>query len=294
MRIFASQAFPSGVDPETFQFMLRALKEAATPEMQEKLETVLFDNRDYLARVSVPTLVLHRRGDQLVPFAAGQYLARKLPNAQFVPLDGDCHLPNFGDVDSVLAPILKFLAEDDAQEHDASRSQETAQTVAALPSSSSPTSSTRPRSRSAWATPRSAPRSRALDDGVRAAIRDAGGTPVEGKVLGDGVMGVFTSAPQAIAAARRCVARVDGASCDLHLGLHAGDVIREDDNVYGGAVNIASRICGLCEPGEILVSGDGARAGAHVGWRDVRGSRRADAQGDRRSRAGVRGAPGSE
>ena len=127
MRIFASQAFPSGVDPETFQLMLRALKEAATPEMQEKLETVLFDNRDYLARVSVPTLVLHRRGDQVVPFAAGQYLARKLPNAQFVPLDGDCHLPNFGDVDSVLAPILKFLAEDDAQEHDASRSQETAQ-----------------------------------------------------------------------------------------------------------------------------------------------------------------------
>ena len=40
----------------------------------------------------------------------------------------------------------------------------------------------------------------------------------------------------------------------LHVGIHAGDVIREDDNVYGGAVNIAARICGLCAPGEILVS----------------------------------------
>jgi len=40
----------------------------------------------------------------------------------------------------------------------------------------------------------------------------------------------------------------------LHLGLHAGDVIREEGNVYGGAVNIASRISGLSTPGEVLVS----------------------------------------
>src|SRR5438093_6775854 len=37
----------------------------------------------------------------------------------------------------------------------------------------------------------------------------------------------------------------------LHLGLHAGDVIREDNDVYGGAVNIASRISGLSAPGEV-------------------------------------------
>jgi adenylate cyclase len=31
-------------------------------------------------------------------------------------------------------------------------------------------------------------------------------------------------------------------------------VIREESNVYGGAVNIAARICALCVPGEVLVS----------------------------------------
>ena len=36
--------------------------------------------------------------------------------------------------------------------------------------------------------------------------------------------------------------------------LHAGDVIREEGNVFGGAVNIAARICGLSAPGEVLVS----------------------------------------
>jgi class 3 adenylate cyclase len=93
-----------------------------------------------------------------------------------------------------------------------------------------------------------------LDASMRTGIRECGGQPVAGKVLGDGVMGVFTSARHAIAGAQRCLATADGTGLALHLGLHAGDVIREDDNVYGGAVNIASRICGLCEPGEILVS----------------------------------------
>ena len=37
-------------------------------------------------------------------------------------------------------------------------------------------------------------------------------------------------------------------------GCTLGDVIREEGNVFGGAVNIASRICGLSAPGEILVS----------------------------------------
>jgi class 3 adenylate cyclase len=101
--------------------------------------------------------------------------------------------------------------------------------------------------------------SRALDEGLRAAIRDAGGTAIDGKLLGDGVLATFPSAAQAIDAARRCHALSAASELRLHLGIHAGDVIREQDpggrgNVYGGAVNIASRICALSAPGEILVS----------------------------------------
>jgi len=113
--------------------------------------------------------------------------------------------------------------------------------------------------------------SRALDDAVRSAMRANGGTPVEGKVLGDGVMGVFTSAAQAIEAARACVTASAEVELPLHIGLHAGDVLREEGNVYGGAVNIASRVCGLCAPGEILVSQtvrDLARTSAGVTFED--------------------------
>ena len=97
-------------------------------------------------------------------------------------------------------------------------------------------------------------KARDLDAALRTVIRDHAGTPIERKLLGDGVLAVFTSARQAIEAALACATASNEGELPLHLGLHAGDVIREDNNVYGGAVNIASRISGLSAPGEVLVS----------------------------------------
>jgi class 3 adenylate cyclase len=96
--------------------------------------------------------------------------------------------------------------------------------------------------------------SRSLDAGLRGAIRECGGVTVEAKTLGDGVLATFGSAAQAIEGARRCLALSAASELGLHIGVHAGDVIREEGNVFGGAVNIAARICGLSAAGEILVS----------------------------------------
>jgi adenylate cyclase len=92
-----------------------------------------------------------------------------------------------------------------------------------------------------------------------------------GKLVGDGVLAVFRSARQAIEAALRCGRAGESVGLPLHLGVHAGDVIREENNVYGGAVNIAARISGLSAPGETLVSGtvrDLARTSAGVTFED--------------------------
>jgi class 3 adenylate cyclase len=127
-----------------------------------------------------------------------------------------------------------------------------AQCPPAPPSSSSLTSSTpRPSQRLGDAAFRA--KARELDSALRTAIGERGGSAIDGKLLGDGVLAVFTSARQAIEAALAC-ARAGDAALPLHLGLHAGDVIREEGNVYGGAVNIAARIAGLSGAGEVLVS----------------------------------------
>ncbi len=61
----------------------------------------------------------------------------------------------------------------------------------------------------------------------------------------------------------------------LHVGIHAGDVIREEGNIYGGAVNIAARVASEAAAGETLVSAtvrDLARTSAGVSFED-RGER---------------------
>ena len=47
---------------------------------------------DLLPQVKVPTLVLHRRDDVVVPFENGRLLAAKITGARFVPLEGRNHL----------------------------------------------------------------------------------------------------------------------------------------------------------------------------------------------------------
>jgi pimeloyl-ACP methyl ester carboxylesterase/DNA-binding CsgD family transcriptional regulator len=81
------------------------------------LELELFaDARPYLAGVTMPALVLHRRGDRAVPIARGRELAAALPNARFVALSGDSHLPHVDDQREVQRALAGFL--DDAKPFD--------------------------------------------------------------------------------------------------------------------------------------------------------------------------------
>jgi pimeloyl-ACP methyl ester carboxylesterase len=62
-----------------------------------------------LSRVQAPTLVLHRRDDQLVPVQLGRELASAIPGARFVELEGADNLVWAGDVDSVVDEAERFL-----------------------------------------------------------------------------------------------------------------------------------------------------------------------------------------
>ena len=97
-------------------------------------------------------------------------------------------------------------------------------------------------------------RSIELETRLRAAIRDNGGEPVEGRLLGDGVLAVFESAKDAILGSLDCAAAGQEMGLPLHVGIHAGDVIRDHRTIYGGAVCIAARVSEKCPPGEVLAS----------------------------------------
>jgi DNA-binding NarL/FixJ family response regulator len=65
-----------------------------------------------LPHVAVPALVLHRRGDRTVPIGRGRELASLLPNARFVPLAGDSHLPYLDDRRELMRALAGFLQGD--------------------------------------------------------------------------------------------------------------------------------------------------------------------------------------
>jgi class 3 adenylate cyclase len=94
----------------------------------------------------------------------------------------------------------------------------------------------------------------AFEQTVRRAVRECSGEDIVGVTLGDGVLAVFSSGTHAIECAIRAhqCARAEGFR--LHVGIHAGDVLRTEDAVHGGAVNIAARVCAAAPPGETLVS----------------------------------------
>jgi DNA-binding SARP family transcriptional activator/pimeloyl-ACP methyl ester carboxylesterase len=67
------------------------------------------DLREILPDVTVPTLVLHRRGDRAIGAGNATYLADHLPHAQLVLLPGDDTVLWAGDVDPIAAAIEAWL-----------------------------------------------------------------------------------------------------------------------------------------------------------------------------------------
>ncbi len=225
------------------------IRECVTPEAVQAgvAATVAFDVTALLSQVTTPTLVLHRRQ---VPFpiaSAARGLAAGISDARLALLEGESGAPYLGNTEMVLAAIDEFLGE--GEEAEAKAELPEGMAVILFADIANSTALTEQLGDAAFRN-----KARELDTSLRVIIGESGGTPVEGKVLGDGVLAVFTSARQAIDCALRCNANSEPLELQLHLGIHAGDVIREGDNVYGGAVNIAARIAGASAPGEVLVS----------------------------------------
>jgi DNA-binding CsgD family transcriptional regulator len=111
-RALADVFFPSGTDAETLVWFAHWQQASADAETAARLLTDFRpDLRPVLHCLTMPTLVLHRRRAVAVPFGAGQELASLIPDARFLPLDGDVHFPGYGDAESILQPVLEFLAE---------------------------------------------------------------------------------------------------------------------------------------------------------------------------------------
>ena len=75
------------------------------------------------------------------------------------------------------------------------------------------------------------------------------------KSMGDGWIVSFSSARDALQSAIQIQEGLIGNQIiALRIGIHIGDVVYEDEDIYGDGINIAARLEALAEPGEVLIS----------------------------------------
>ncbi|MCY1137128.1 alpha/beta fold hydrolase [Actinoplanes sp. Pm04-4] len=106
MRVMAPSA-----DEAMARWWGQRARASATPSTVRALIAMntLVDVRDALGSIRVPTLVLHRRGDQDSRVEEGRYLARNIPGAAFAELPGTDHFVAV-DSDQILDQVAEFLA----------------------------------------------------------------------------------------------------------------------------------------------------------------------------------------
>lgn len=90
---FTSLFFPDAT-PQQSAWWNELQKLSTSPANAERLMRMFgeIDASDLMEKVRAPTLVLHCRNDQLVPFEAGRLMASRIPNAEFVALESRNHL----------------------------------------------------------------------------------------------------------------------------------------------------------------------------------------------------------
>ncbi len=94
LKLFTQIYLPTGTRDQV-EHLIQMQLASASPDGAARLRDVIdhFDVSDILERVQAPVLLLHGRGDSVHPIEQSQMMARRLPNAVFVPLDTDDHVP---------------------------------------------------------------------------------------------------------------------------------------------------------------------------------------------------------
>jgi len=199
------------------------------------------DARVALPAIEVPTLVIHCRGDRMIPLPLGRYLAEHIAGARLVELPGDDHIP-FTEAEPLLDEVEEFLV--------GSRSAATAERALATILFTDLVDST------AKAAELGDRRWRQLLERHDAAVRRqlALHRGREVKTVGDGFLATFDGPARAIRCAEALRGEIGSLGLQVRAGIHTGEVELIGEDVGGIAVNIGARIGAEATAGEVLVS----------------------------------------
>ena len=110
-RGFAARLFKDGTAAPLYGWAVREIQKTPPHVAAACLEAMLgFDVRKQLAKLSVPTTVLHGRHDELLPLAHGEYLAKHIKGAKLRVFEGSGHSPHLEEPEAFNAALAEMLA----------------------------------------------------------------------------------------------------------------------------------------------------------------------------------------
>jgi pimeloyl-ACP methyl ester carboxylesterase/class 3 adenylate cyclase len=220
------------------------------------------DARHVLSAISVPTLILHPVGDEVMEIGEGRYMAARIPAARMIELAGSDHgwWVRGEEIAGHVEPFLRGIWE--GGEWDLVEIDRVLATVMFTDIANSTATLAEVGDR----------RWRDLLQQHHAQIRRQlvrfSGREID--TTGDGFFASFDGPARAI----RCATGISRAVAELGLrvraGLHTGECEVVDGKVGGIAVHIGARVAALAEPGEVLVSSTvkDLVAGSGIGFRE--------------------------
>jgi class 3 adenylate cyclase len=233
-------------DPAFVRWVGRFQRQSATAQdIGRQIDSVAsLDAVDHLGDITVPTVIMHGVGDQVIPFASARYLADRIPGSTLVELDTDDHFA-FTDPDwrTLVDQFISFVA----GSRPSRAAERRVQTVVFTDIVGS-TSGAAATGDAAW--------HRLLDAHDRIAwetVDRHSGSIV--KSTGDGVLARFDAPSSAVSFATDLRRALRGVGLQIRCGLHTGEIeLRDNGDIAGVAVNLAARVEQACDDGEIFVS----------------------------------------
>ena len=231
-------------DAAVMRNLARLERMAMSPGTARKLFGLLTqtDVRHLLPAIRVPTLVLHRAGDQPVRVGHARYLAEHIAGAKYIELAGHDHLLWVGDIDTLLSEVREFLTGERVAP-DSDRILTTILFCDIVDSTK-----------------------RAVELGDHEwkqllsrfyALADDKLHHFRGRKLdtaGDGLFAAFDGPARAVRCGAALVEAVQSLGVQLRVGVHTGECEVLGEKYSGLAVHLGARVASAAEPGQVLVS----------------------------------------
>jgi len=193
--------------------------------------------------LQLPTLVLHRSNDAVVPVEFGRWLGQHIDNAVYVERLADDHLPWEGSsAEEDLDEIQQFLT-GAKPDQDSDRFLATVFFTDIVDSTGH---LARVGDRQ-WG--ETLARYYEL---MRETIKRFGGREID--TSGDGFFVTFSLPARAVRCAVAACQAVHALAIDIRVGIHTGECQRQGGSVVGIAVHTAARIMAVAQPGDVVVS----------------------------------------